>query len=107
MLQAAGERLLQVGIQIVLDIGAHVLSDRGILDWDEYRQIPERLARETIISADLADRLARAAGQRNLLVHMYLDIDPALVFDTLASDLDAFEVFAGDVLALLEDDDSS
>lgn len=102
MRQAAAERLLQVGIQIVLDIGAHVLSERGVLDWEEYRQIPERLAAEDVITTELADRLAMAAGQRNLLVHLYLEVDPALVFATLANDLETFERFAEAVLALLE-----
>lgn len=100
--QAAAERLLQVSIQIVLDIGAHILSEKGVLDWEEYRQIPERLARERVIERDLADRLAEAAGQRNVLVHLYLDVDPGLVYETLANDLDAFELFAASVLELIE-----
>lgn len=103
MRQAAAERLLQVGIQIVLDIGAHVLSERGVLDWEEYRQIPERLAAENVISAALADRLAMAAGQRNLLVHLYLEVDPALIFATLTNDLATFERFATAILTLLDD----
>lgn len=100
-LQAAAERRLQVGIQIVLDIGAHVLSERGVLDWEEYRQIPERLAREGIISDALAARLALAASQRNVLVHLYLDVDPALVYATLDTDLGSFDAFAASILRLL------
>lgn len=100
--QAAAERLLQVSIQIVLDIGAHILSEKGVLDWEEYRQIPERLARERVIERDLADRLAEAAGQRNVLVHLYLDVDPGLVYETLANDLDAFDRFALAVLELVD-----
>lgn len=100
--QAAAERLLQVSIQIVLDIGAHILIEKGVLDWEEYRQIPERLAREQVIERDLADRLAEAAGQRNVLVHLYLDVDPGLVYETLANDLDAFDRFAASVLELIE-----
>lgn len=102
--QAAAERLLQVSVQIVLDVGAHVLSERGILDWEEYRQIPELLAREGVIPPALAGRLADAAGQRNVLVHLYLDVDPELVHRTLLNDLDAFDEFAACLSALLEEE---
>lgn len=101
--QAAAERLLQVSIQIVLDIGAHILSDRGVVDWEEYREIPERLARLGVIPNPLAERLARAAGQRNVLVHMYLEIDPERIHETLHLDLDVFAEFAAHVLRLIEE----
>lgn len=102
--RAAAERLLQTAIQIVLDLGAHVLTDRGVVNWEEYRQIPELLAREGIIPSELAGRLARAAGQRNILVHLYLDVDPALVHETLGDELDVFSAFAEAVLPLAKEE---
>lgn len=99
--RAAAERLLQVAIQSVLDVGAHVLSERGIVDWEEYREVPERLADEGVLSPELAERLADAAGQRNILVHLYLDVDPERVYRTLSEDLDAFRGFARRIEALL------
>lgn len=42
---------------------------------------------------DLGDRLARAAGQRNVLVHMYLDLDDREVFASLGR-LDDLREFA-------------
>ena len=103
--QAAAERLLQVAIQIVLDIGAHVLSERGVVDWEEYRQIPDRLGREGILPEALARSLAHAAGQRNILVHLYLEVDPELVYRALVDDLDVFEAFATHMLPLLGEED--
>lgn len=100
--QAACERLLQVAIQLVLDIGAHILSDRGVLDWEEYREIPRRLAEAEILPRELGEQLARAAGLRNVLVHMYLDVDPALVQGAIRDQLDTFGEFAGHVLRELE-----
>lgn len=100
--QAAAERLLQVAIQMVLDIGAHVLGDRGVVDWEEYREIPQRMAREGVIPADLAARLAEAAGQRNVLVHLYLDVDPEVIYETLGRDLDVFGDFSRHVVELLD-----
>lgn len=100
--QAAAERLLQVAIQMVLDIGAHVLGHRGVVDWEEYREIPQRMAREGVIPVGLAGRLAEAAGQRNVLVHLYLDVDPEVIYGTLRRDLDVFGDFSAHVVELLD-----
>lgn len=102
--RAAAERMLQVAIQICLDVGAHVLSERGVVDWEEYREVPARLADEGVLPRELADRLAQAAGQRNVLVHLYLEVDPELVHDTLAHDLDALVAFAERIDRLIEEE---
>ena len=47
------------------------------------------------------DRLARAAGQRNILVHMYLDIDDGEVFASLGR-LDDLREFARVVQGLAD-----
>lgn len=99
--QAAAERLLQVAVQVVLDLGAHVLSERGVVDWEEYREVPVRLEEEGVLEGALAERLSDAAGQRNILVHLYLDVDPEQVFATLQRDLDAFSEFADRIERLL------
>jgi uncharacterized protein YutE (UPF0331/DUF86 family) len=51
------------------------------------------LKRADLIGDDLAERLGRAAGQRNLLVHGYADIDDAQVWASLAR-LDDLRDFA-------------
>ncbi len=103
MKQAAAAWNLQTAIQVVLDIGSHVLAERGIVDWEEYRQIPHRLVQLNVLPPALADRLEKAAGQRNILVHMYVDVDAGMVHDTIKDDLDAFREFAECVLRVLED----
>ncbi len=82
--------------------GAHVLSDRGVLDWEDYREIPRRLAEAGVLTRDLGEELARAAGQRNILVHLYLDVDPALIHGTVRDQLGGFEEFARHILRALE-----
>lgn len=100
--QAAAAWLLQTAIQIVLDIGSHLLADKGVTDWEEYRQIPRGLEKLGVLPDALAGRLEQAAGQRNILVHMYLDVDPGLIHDTLKSDLDTFAEFAECVVKVLD-----
>ncbi len=47
-----------------------------------------------IIDASQADRLAKMAGFRNLVVHRYKDIDIKIVESVIASDLDQLIAFA-------------
>jgi uncharacterized protein YutE (UPF0331/DUF86 family) len=95
-LQHQAERALQLAIQICIDIGAHLVAARGLRAPDEYRDVFERLSREDTLDTALADRLKDAVGQRNLLVHGYVDLDPALVWEKLAEveDLRAFAAWA-------------
>jgi uncharacterized protein YutE (UPF0331/DUF86 family) len=52
------------------------------------------LGRHGVLDPDLADRLGRAVGFRNVLVHDYVEVDDTIVLDRLAdhADLDAFVV---------------
>lgn len=43
---------------------------------------------------DFARKLALAAGFRNLLVHMYADIDLGKLYSHLQNDIDDLELFA-------------
>jgi hypothetical protein len=70
----------------------------GLRAPDEYRDVFERLSREDTLDAALAERLEEAVGQRNLLVHGYVDVDAALVWEKLA-EVDALRAFAGWALA--------
>ena len=76
-LQHQAERALQLAIQTASTSGAPPPWPRG--GWrapDEYRDVFERLSRDYMLDPALADRLKDAVGQRNLLVHGYVDLDP-------------------------------
>jgi uncharacterized protein YutE (UPF0331/DUF86 family) len=97
-LQHQAERALQLAIQICIDVGAHLVAARGLRAPDEYRDVFERLSRDDTLDTPLADRLKDAVGQRNLLVHAYVDLDPALIWEKLG-DVDDLRAFAGWALA--------
>lgn len=75
----AVERLLQEVVEAAVDVNLHVLrSLRTPLPGDYYTSFLE-VGRHAVVPADLAARLAPAAGLRNRLVHEYDEIDDALV----------------------------
>lgn len=85
--------LLQLCVEHVTDIGAHILAGSGLEMPDEYRDIIIKLGQHGIIPRDFAERIAPMAGFRNIVVHRYLTVDPAQVYAHLQHGLDDFERF--------------
>ncbi len=87
----SAERFLQLAIEAVNDMGGHVVADMnlGTVEWA--RDIPERLFQAGYIDASLRDRWLRMIGFRNILVHDYLDVDRARVYEVLQHHLEDFE----------------
>ena len=90
--RAATERRLQLAEQICIDLGAQLLSETGSRPARDYADVFTSLAETGQLDHELAVRLGQMARQRNLLVHAYLDVEDAQVFDSLAhlGDLRAF-----------------
>ena len=97
----SAERFLQLSIELVTDIGNHVVSDEGLGEVATYADVPRRLAAAGKIDADLADGWARMIGFRNVLVHEYLEIDRREVHRNLTESLDDFEALKRAFAALL------
>jgi uncharacterized protein YutE (UPF0331/DUF86 family) len=95
------ERALQLAVQICIDTGAHLIAELGLEQPDDYRGVFRVLGRAGLTDGDLAERLGEAAGQRNLLVHGYADLDDAQIWASLAG-LDDLRAFAVAVNRALE-----
>ena len=93
-LQAQAERWTHLAVECCLDLANHLIADRGWPTPDTYRDAFRTLHSEGVIDKDLATHMAGWAGLRNLLVHLYLDVDHALLFEILGRDLDQLEAFA-------------
>lgn len=87
------ERCLELAAQICIDLGLQALAERSAPTPENYAEVFQTLGREGLLEGDLANRLAEAAKQRNVLVHLYLDIDDRKVFESL-SHLDDLREFA-------------
>jgi uncharacterized protein YutE (UPF0331/DUF86 family) len=81
--RAATERWLQLAIQICIDVGTQLVTEQSARPPSDYADVFRILGEKGSISSDLALRLGNAAKQRNLIVHLYLEIDDRAVFASL------------------------
>jgi len=103
ILQGAAERYLQIAIETCLNIGNRLLSlyqlEHNIKAPRTYADIFKALALIKVIPEDFAKKLVNMAGMRNLLVHVYWEIDDELVYRTIWEGLDDFRKFRSYVMA--------
>jgi uncharacterized protein YutE (UPF0331/DUF86 family) len=86
------ERHLQVALQAAIDIAVQIVAEDSAETPEDYASAFLALGRIGVVDGAVAQRLASAAKLRNILVHMYLKVDPQKLWDALQNldDLDAF-----------------
>ncbi|MHA1341778.1 MAG: type VII toxin-antitoxin system HepT family RNase toxin [Candidatus Helarchaeota archaeon] len=95
------ERYLQLAIECVLDIGNYIISRLNLEKPDKYQDILLILGANSIIPKAFAEKIAKMAGFRNILVHDYLDINHEIVYDHLIHELSDFDDFIKIILKFL------
>ncbi len=93
-LRSAVERNFQLAIESAIDIGEIVISEEGFERPQDYRSVFLILGRNSIIPKDFAEDFSLAAGFRNVLVHIYEEVDSSLLDVFLTERLDDFDEFA-------------
>ena len=96
-LQAQAERWTQVAVEACIDLANHLIADRAWTTPATYRDAFLILAEHGVIDESAAARMAGWAGLRNILVHLYLDVDHARLHEILATELDELRSFAAAV----------
>ena len=84
----------QVAIQAALDIGAHLLAELSVDVPKAYKDIFLKLAEVGILPLDFVPRLVGMAKFRNVLVHLYLEVDLNKLYYHLQHDLGDLKLFA-------------
>jgi uncharacterized protein YutE (UPF0331/DUF86 family) len=81
------ERTLQMAIEVCLDIATHIIADRRLRVPTTYAEAFEVLAEAGLLDPGQRDVLMRMSRFRNLLVHEYTRLDPAMVVRILREHL--------------------
>ncbi|MDQ1275339.1 MAG: hypothetical protein QG610_912, partial [Euryarchaeota archaeon] len=93
-LRGAVERYMEISLACMIDICEMVISSEKLRRPDTYREVILVLGERDILPMEFAKKLAPAAGFRNVLVHMYTDIDLGKLYLHLQNDIDDLEFFA-------------
>lgn len=96
------DRTLQMMIETCLDIAGHIISDERYRIPDTYADIFKVLYENGIIKESLLDALTNMAKFRNIVVHHYDKIDPAIVTTILNKNLEDFNHFKDAIITYLK-----
>ena len=96
------ERLLQIAIEAMIDIGHHIISDEGFREPQSYRDVFKVLTENGILSEDDLPKYEKIASFRNILVHQYEKIDDSIVYGIFKNNLRDLEEYVAYILSWLE-----
>jgi uncharacterized protein YutE (UPF0331/DUF86 family) len=84
---------LQVSIESCIDIANHIIATERLRAPKDYKDTFKVLNETGIIPDEFTGTMRAMAGLRNLLVHLYWEVDDKMVYDSLSTELDDFETF--------------
>ncbi len=94
---------LSRAVQICVDIALHILSASNQTVPQTMAGAFTGLADEGVISADIAEKMQKAVGFRNIAIHEYEKMNWAIVYAIATERLSDFKVYAQRISHLLEE----
>ncbi len=91
-------------VQCCIDLGQHVIAERGLAVPSAYREVFRVLGQAGVIDATLAERMERWGGFRNVIAHQYGALDLDRVARALYEDVIDLDRFATTMAQLLSDE---
>ncbi len=85
---------LERAVQTSVDLAAHVIADSDLPAPGSMGESFEQLRQLGLISGELATRMKKAVGFRNVAVHAYQAVNWAMVFEIITTRLADFSDFA-------------
>ena len=78
---------LQMAIQNCIDIAAHIISDEGLGVPGSTNEMFYLLEENGYLDHDITEKMVKAVGFRNLIVHEYVKIELGQVFEIALKDI--------------------
>jgi uncharacterized protein YutE (UPF0331/DUF86 family) len=97
----AAKYYLQVAIEVCIDLGNHLIASERWRAPRDYRDVFSVLQENGVVTEEFAQTLRQMAGLRNLLVHLYWEIDDAQIYADVQNNLDDFDRYARCILEFL------
>jgi uncharacterized protein YutE (UPF0331/DUF86 family) len=93
---------LQVSIETCIGIANHIIATDRLRAPQDYKDSFKVLNEAGILPDEFTRTMREMAGLRNLLVHLYWDVDDQVIYEGIRSELSDFETFVGYVLAYMD-----
>jgi len=94
-LQRMTERVLQVMTEVVIDIAERIIAGKNAGPVATAAEAIEKLVELRVIKS--AKPYTNMVRFRNLIVHQYEEIDPAIIFNIAKNELDSFRQFRDEI----------
>lgn len=85
---------MQIAIEIVINIAEHIVAGLNLGKPEFAKELFPLLVKEEIINEELSEKLKKAVGLRNILVHMYREVDLGILADSATVGLNDLRSFA-------------
>lgn len=93
---------VQIAVEVTINITEHIVAGQNLGKPEFARDLFPLLVKENIIDKELAEKLGKAVGLRNILVHLYKEVDPTILAYAATVGLDDLRVFAKAIHEFLE-----
>lgn len=98
----ATKHRIQVAVEVVINIAEHIVAGLNLGKPEFAKELFPLLAKEKVINEELAEKLGKAVGLRNVLVHLYREVDLTILADAATKDLKDLREFAKAINEFLE-----
>lgn len=97
----AAKHLLQTAIEAMMDIAAHIVARRRLGTPREGAETFRRLGEAGLLPPERVPTYVRMVRFRNLVVHLYHEVDARRVYEILQTGLDDIRQFVAEIWAIL------
>ena len=93
---------LQMAVQNCIDIAAHIVSEEGYGVPGSSNEMFYMLEENHLIDSPLTEKMVKAVGLRNLIVHEYAKIDLDQIFHVVQKEISDLEEYIKDIIVNIE-----
>lgn len=96
------ERLFQLIVDAAIDINTHIITSEHFPVPDDFPNTFIVLGEHKIIPIELAYKIAKSVGLRNLIVHKYGEVDVKRMVDDIKGNIDDYPRYMKEIVLLTE-----
>lgn len=90
---------IQLAVQNCIDIAAHVISDENMGIPGSTNEMFYLLEEDGYLTRDITEKMVKAVGFRNLIVHEYVNLKLERVYEISKKDIHDLETFIKQILS--------